>query len=310
MIKAFVQAARPKTLALALAGPIVAAALASIIFSWDKSVFMWQVLTTVGLQVLSNFDNDYGDFAKGTDQAANRSDRALASGAISHETMKKALYVVTAFTLIAGIMLLRSSLNGGQFVAFFVLGIMAIAAAINYTVGKKAYGYHKLGDAFVFVFFGWVSVAGGFYLHTYSLTIESALLSTAFGFLAMAVLNINNIRDIDTDLLSNKKTMANSMGKQKAISYQRFLLMGAWLLNVLALVMRQIAIWGGHKPEFSQLALVPVVFLPFLLMYMFHLSALKAATVQQDYNIQLRNVSLLCLSLAIYWVMLGKLLFI
>lgn len=182
MLKALLIASRPKTLALALAGPIVAAAMASIMFHWDKKIFLLHILTAILLQVLSNFANDYGDFVKGTDQKAKRKDRALTAGIITQESMKKVLRVTVFLTLVSGLFLLKESFAADRFyfIGFFILGIAAIAAAIKYTVGKSPYGYRSLGDIMVFLFFGPVAIAGGFYLHTHSINLDIFMLSAAF----------------------------------------------------------------------------------------------------------------------------------
>ena len=311
MLKALLIASRPKTLALALAGPIVAAAMASILFEWDKSIFLWQILTTIFLQVLSNYANDYGDFEKGTDQLANRNDRALTAGLISQTAMKKAVLITAALAFISGIALLNQSFPsiGIYFALFLILGITAIAGAIKYTMGASAYGYRALGDVVVFLFFGPVAIIGGFYLHTHEIGLDILLISVAFGLFSVAVLNINNIRDIQSDRISNKKTLANQWGKEKAISYQRALLLTAWLLNVYVLVLRQLDLWGDSKPLFKDMALLPIVFMPFLMAFLFHCNKLKTMEERSDYNKQLRNIALLTLSFALTWVAISILLF-
>ena len=312
MLKALLIASRPKTLALALAGPIVAAAMASIIFHWDKAIFLWHMVTTIFLQVLSNYANDYGDFVKGTDQKAQRKDRALTAGIISKGAMKNAVIVTAILAFISGIILLNQSFSSSKlvyFIGFLSLGFAAIAAAIKYTVGKSAYGYRSLGDLVVFVFFGPIAIAGGYYLHTHSLGLEIVLVSVAFGLLSVAVLNINNIRDIQSDIKSNKRTLANYLGKEKAITYQRALLVTAWLLNVYALIVRQLAIWGEETPGFETIAPLTIVFLPFLVAFLLHCSRLKTIESRNDYNKQLRNIALLTLAFSLAWALVSSILF-
>ena len=311
MFKALFIASRPKTLALALAGPIVAAAMASILFQWDRSIFLWHALTTIFLQILSNYANDYGDFEKGTDQRAKRNDRALTAGLISQTAMKKAIFTTATLAFLSGIALLNQSFSSNSiyFALFLIIGIAAIAAAIKYTMGASAYGYKSLGDVVVFLFFGPVAILGGFYLHTHHLGLDILLISVAFGLFSVAVLNINNIRDIQSDRISNKKTLANQWGKEKAISYQRALLLTAWLLNVYVLVLRQLDLWGESKPLFKDIALLPIVFMPFLMAFLFHCSRLKTIEERSDYNKQLRNIALLTLAFALAWVLIGLLLF-
>ena len=120
-----------------------------IYFDWKICILA--LVTTIGFQVLSNFANDYGDFNKGTDTKANRSDRMLASGKISEKSMKRAIWFISLITLILGISLIYVSglfeTRGGFYL--LAIGLLALFAAITYTVGKNAYGYLGLGDLFV-----------------------------------------------------------------------------------------------------------------------------------------------------------------
>ncbi len=169
MLKPWILAARPKTLPLALAGPITGVAMAllqHIHFDYFKiTTAILCILVALSLQVLSNFANDLGDFQKGTDQAAKRKDRALTLGLISEKQMKLALAYNSLICLFLGVYLLISAgLNIQELTVLFTIGLFAIFSAIAYTVGKKAYGYSGFGDLFVFIFFGMVSVLGTFYV--------------------------------------------------------------------------------------------------------------------------------------------------
>src|SRR5690606_15457302 len=114
--------------------------------------------TTLGLQILSNFANDYGDGIKGTDNDDRVGPmRALQSGTISAAAMKRAIYITSALTFVAAILLIYYAFGSeyvGYSVLFLILGVLSIASAIRYTVGNTAYGYRGYGDIFVFVFFG------------------------------------------------------------------------------------------------------------------------------------------------------------
>ena len=151
-LKPWIKAARLKTLPLALSCTLTGTALALSKTSFNGLIFGLAVLTTVLLQVLSNFANDYGDFRKGTDSRANRQDRALASGDITEVQMKKGLYLFSGLSFSSGVSLLLVSFNASELLfvgLMLIVGICSIWAAIKYTAGKGAYGYRGLGDVFV-----------------------------------------------------------------------------------------------------------------------------------------------------------------
>ena len=242
MFKNFLKAARLRTLPLSVSGIILGGFLANfsayesttnidLTFSSNKienySIFILAILTTIGFQVLSNFANDYGDGIKGTDKNREGEARMVASGVISPQQMKVAIIVTTVFTLIIAISLIYVSFGRDNFLyslLFFGLGIASIAAAIKYTVGKSAYGYNGLGDVFVFLFFGLLSVVGTFFLYTKKIDILIFLPATSVGLLSVAVLNLNNLRDRNQDKLNNKNTLVVKLGEQKAKLYHYFLI--------------------------------------------------------------------------------------
>jgi 1,4-dihydroxy-2-naphthoate octaprenyltransferase len=234
-ISKWLKAARLRTLPLAMGGVILGGFLAAYEFAFSWPVMLLTILTAVLLQILSNLANDYGDFLKGTDQAAGRNDRALASGAISIGVMKKALWIVGAVTFLCGLALLFIAFQKPNltFLVWLVIGILAIAAALKYTAGKNPYGYKGLGDLFVLLFFGPVAVGGTFFLMRGEISPNLFAPAVAFGLLCTAVLNINNLRDIETDALAGKKTLVVRLGFNKAIWYQYFLFGTAILLFVL-----------------------------------------------------------------------------
>lgn len=233
--KNWLKAARLRTLPLAAGGILLGGFLAAYEFSFSLPILLLALFTAILLQILSNLANDYGDFQKGTDQAADRQDRALASGAISISAMKKALWVVGSLTLVCGIALLILAFRKTDllFLLWLVIGLAAIAAALNYTMGKKAYGYYGLGDLFVLLFFGPVAVGGTYFLMTQQLPFNAFVPALAFGFLCVAVLNINNLRDIESDAAAGKKTLVVRMGFKYGIWYQYFLFGSAVLLFIL-----------------------------------------------------------------------------
>lgn len=133
----------------------------------------------------------------------------MQKGMITQAQMKRALVVTVVLIALAGCSLIAVACEQpSDVVGFLVLGGLSIVAAITYTVGNKPYGYLGLGDISVLVFFGWLSVAGTYYLQTHTFDSVVMLPATACGLLATAVLNINNLRDIESDRENGKNTLA------------------------------------------------------------------------------------------------------
>ncbi len=237
MLKAFIKAARLRTLPLSVSGIIVGSFLAA-----SEGMFNWQIcvlalITTIGFQILSNFANDYGDGVKGTDNDDRVGpQRALQSGLISPQEMLNAIKITGLITFLIALVLLyiafgRTHLN--YFFLFLAFGLASIAAAIKYTMGEKAYGYNGYGDIFVFLFFGWLSVAGSYFLFTKSLEYTIFLPATSVGMLSIGVLNLNNMRDRISDEKANKRTLVVKIGDEFAKYYHYYLLIAAFLLALL-----------------------------------------------------------------------------
>ncbi len=197
--------------------------------TWDWRIFALALVVTLLYQVLSNYANDYGDGIKGTDtkRATEAEVRAVASGRITARQMKNAVILFSVLSFVATVALLYLAFLPDymkEFYIFIGLGIACILAAIGYTVGKKPYGYMGLGDIFVFVFFGLVSVCGSYFLFTKSFSWDVLLPGAAIGMMSMAVLNLNNMRDIESDKLSGKNSFALRIGFKKAMIYEMVLL--------------------------------------------------------------------------------------
>jgi 1,4-dihydroxy-2-naphthoate polyprenyltransferase len=233
-IKVWLAAARLRTLPLAFSGIILAAFLAKSKHVFTTPIFICTLLTTVLLQVLSNFANDYGDTQNGADLVDRVGPaRTVQSGAISPAIMLKGIYIIGAFALLSGLILLYVAFEGFfniYFAVFLLLGLLAIVAAYTYTAGSKPYGYAGLGDVSVFVFFGLVGVLGTLFLFSKSFDFLDFLPAMASGALATGVLNINNIRDIQSDQKAGKITIPVRLGRAKAIIYHAFLLILAMVL--------------------------------------------------------------------------------
>lgn len=235
MIKHYISAARLRTLPLSVSGIIVGSGIALFQGKFDITIFALAILTTIGFQILSNFANDYGDGVKGTDKKRIGEKRLVASGKITPKQMKKAMQITTVITLLIALLLIYKSFGKDNFiysVVFLFLGIASIVAAIKYTVGKSAYGYSGLGDIFVFLFFGLLSVVGSYFLFTKNINGIEFLPATTVGLLSVAVLNLNNMRDVEFDKKSNKNTMAVKLGINKAKQYHCFLILFAFTSSI------------------------------------------------------------------------------
>lgn len=239
MMKSWIEAARLRTLPLALSSILMGCFLAAAHHQFSWTIAILAVVTTICLQVLSNFANDYGDAVNGKDTEARQGpQRAVQSGAITSEAMQKAMIIFSVLSLVSGMWLLYESLKDAHwqtFAAFLGLGILAIIAAITYTAGKRPYGYEGLGDLSVLIFFGWVGVLGSYYLHTKSLDWSLLLPASSCGLFAVGVLNINNIRDIESDKLTGKRSVPVRIGRKKAVIYHWVLLIVGMCCSIVYL---------------------------------------------------------------------------
>ena len=196
---------------------------------WDWRIFVLAILVTLLYQILSNFANDYGDGVRGTDalRTNEAESRAVASGKISAKEMRGAIVLFSILSLVATVGLLFITFYPNYWIefGFFIgLGVACILAAIGYTMGKKPYGYLGLGDIMVFIFFGLVSVGGSYFLFTKSWSWDILFPASAVGLMSTGVLNLNNMRDIESDALSGKKSLALRLGFKNAMIYQIILL--------------------------------------------------------------------------------------
>jgi 1,4-dihydroxy-2-naphthoate polyprenyltransferase len=244
-VKIWLSAFRLRTLPLALSciamGGFLAASADA--FRWD--IFLLCILTTIFLQILSNLANDYGDSIHGADSLDRKGpSRAVQSGAISAHQMKVAVIVFVILCLASGISLLVVSFgwNWKAMLFFFALGLLSILAAIAYTVGKRPYGYAGLGDFSVLIFFGLVGVMGSYYLFTKELSWYQILPALSCGFFSIGVLNINNIRDIESDKKAGKFSIPVRVGRFNAILYHGFLIFAGLISAIL------FNIFTSHSP--------------------------------------------------------------
>lgn len=225
-MKYWIQAARPRTLILGMCGPSFVALYGTQFPDFNWTSWALFTFTLVALQIVSNFANDLGDGLKGSDNNRDGEERMLSSGKLTVAQFKTAIIGSCVLAFGTGILsLLASDLDWLGRGVLFAIGLLAIAAALTYTLGKKAYGYQGLGDVSVMLFFGFCAVAIPLYLCTAHWDSVFVLPSVAIGFLSVAVLNLNNIRDMDEDKINNKKTLAVKLGPKGARFYHFLLLM-------------------------------------------------------------------------------------
>ncbi len=222
---------RPKTLPVAVASVMTGSALAYWSGWFDWKVALLCLLTTVFLQILSNIANDYGDHHQGADTQERLGPlRGIQKGSISATELKQAMYGLVAICLLSGGTLIALAYRSlSDVVMFVVFGALAVIAAITYTVGHKPYGYRGLGDVSVWLFFGLLGVGGSYYLQAHQLSWLVMLPAASTGLLASAVLNINNLRDIEQDKAVGKYTLAVRLGATKARLYHCVLVAAAMM---------------------------------------------------------------------------------
>jgi len=225
----WIEAARPRTLPLAIASILLGNFLAYAAGKFSFLTAALAILTTLLLQILSNFANDFGDSKNGVDNKNRKvALRAVQTGKISPSEMKNAVIIAASLSFISGISLLYFALQYAKpqtIIAFVGLGLLAIVAAIAYTVGKKPYGYMGLGDISVFLFFGWVGTFGTYYLQTEILNYYILIPASGCGFLSVAVLNLNNLRDVENDRKTGKNSIPVRIGKIYGFYYQKTIML-------------------------------------------------------------------------------------
>ena len=244
--QAWLQAARLRTLPLSVSGILVGTALAGIEGYTNTLVFVLAIMTTIGFQITSNFANDYGDGVKGTDNKDRIGpERALQSGALDRKELRRGILISVIINLILVSLILYTAFEQYPlYIAIFgILGILCIWAAIKYTVGVNAYGYRGLGDLFVFLFFGILSVMGSMFLFTKYLTVSAILPASAIGLLSTAVLNLNNMRDISSDTKAGKNTLAVMLGPVRARRYHNLLVLGSLILMIVFTLWQSTSNW-------------------------------------------------------------------
>ncbi|MEM7111335.1 MAG: 1,4-dihydroxy-2-naphthoate polyprenyltransferase [Chloroflexota bacterium] len=293
----WISAMRLRTLPLAIASIILGSALAAAHGGFRWGVAILAILTAVSLQILSNFANDYGDAVHGADsQKRGGPQRAVQSGQVTRQQMQRAIAIMVVVSCLIGLALLWAAFGNSTtlIIVFILLGISAIIGAITYTAGKRPYGYVGLGDISVLIFFGWVGVMGAYFLHTTTLNWLVMLPATACGLLAVAVLNVNNIRDIESDKAAGKQSIPVRLGRERAVVYHWLLFAGALLTAVLYVILTYTSPW-----QFLFLLVIPLL--------VRNGTAVRRITAPMQLNPYLRQMSLTTLAFVLLFS-LGQLL--
>lgn len=230
----WIQAARPRTLPAAIAPVLVGTAAA-----WQYAghlprwlAFVAALIGSIFIQIGTNLANDYSDAHRGADTADRLGPvRVTSAGLITPRRVLTATWVAFGVAVACGIYL---AIVAGWII--LLVGVASIAAGVLYTGGPRPYGYAGLGEVFVFLFFGLVAVNGSFYVQTENLAALPLGLSIAIGFLATAILVVNNVRDLETDRRTGKMTLAVRMGRHNAVVLYRCLVLGAFVVLPIALI--------------------------------------------------------------------------
>lgn len=292
-IKSWLEAFRLRTLPLSISGIIMGSFIAKSKGYWDSSIFIFALLTTILFQIVSNLANDLGDSLKGTDNEHRVGPaRTVQKGDITVKQMKFAVFIFSVLSLISAGYLIFISADGMTIQTIYIylgLAIASVVAAITYTVGKKAYGYYGLGDLFVFIFFGLVSVMGSYTLYAKKFDIETIFPAITIGLLSTAVLNLNNMRDQINDKVSNKNTLVVKLGFNRAKFYH----VGLIMLALTSFLMY-------FKFELRGL----IYAIPFVLL-LIHLKKVVQVLDPKDFDPELKKVALSTFFLSVFFAILS-----
>jgi 1,4-dihydroxy-2-naphthoate octaprenyltransferase len=232
-MRIWVMAARPRTLPAAIAPVLVGSAAA---VQWVGHLPRWgafvaALIGSIFIQIGTNLANDYSDAKRGADTADRLGPvRVTSSGLVTPQRVMRATWIAFAVAIVCGIYL--ATVAG---LVILLVGALSIAAGVLYTGGPRPYGYAGLGEVFVFLFFGLVAVNGSYYVQVEHLDALPLGLSISIGFLATAIIVVNNVRDLETDRRAEKMTLAVRTGRENAVNLYRMLVLGAFVVLPIAL---------------------------------------------------------------------------
>ncbi len=288
-VKAWLGAARLRTLPLSVSGIILGTALANLAGYSDSLIFSLAILTTICFQITSNFANDYGDGVKGTDSNDRIGpQRAIQSGALSTKELFAGIVVISVISFILTVYLVYIAFgldSIAYFLLFIGLGAFSIWAALKYTMGSSPYGYQGLGDLFVFMFFGLVAVLGTKFLYVKTIDPIDILPAITIGLLCVGVLNLNNLRDSVSDKKHGKHTLVVKMGFENGKKYH-------YALLILSFLLMSLFIWMQGKPF---LMVTLLLFIPIFV----HLFKVVKTTQPKDLDPELKKLALSTFALAL-----------
>jgi 1,4-dihydroxy-2-naphthoate octaprenyltransferase len=288
----WIGALRLRTLPLSISGILVGSFVAVFQGYWNPIIFTLALSTTLLFQILSNLANDLGDSLKGADNSERVGPmRAVQSGSISKDAMRSAVILTSILSFVSAGLLIyfgTKNLSATSVSIYIGLAIASVLAAITYTIGKKAYGYNGLGDLFVFIFFGLVSVIGVYPLFSDTLSRILILPAITIGFLSTAVLNLNNLRDRENDEKVGKRTLVVKLGASNAKKYHYFLIITAFTSWIVFLILTRN--WLGF------ISLIPII------LFIKHLIFVARNTVPRELDSQLKIVALGTFFISILYV--------
>ena len=234
--KGVIRSMRLRTLPLSTAGILLGILLACAEHSVPWYVILLTILTTISLQILSNMSNELGDWLSGVDGTGREGPKyGIEGGGLTEDEIRSCIRIMVLVCCILGLAMIRSSFGTIlrlESEILVVLGAAAIWAAMHYTLGNKPYGYRGLGDVFVFIFFGLVPVAGGYFVCSHIIDFSTLIPGAAIGLFSVGVLNVNNIRDMKSDA-GTRITVPLKLGEHKAKIYHTVLITGGWTLMLL-----------------------------------------------------------------------------
>jgi len=240
-MRLWVMAARPRTLPAAIA-PVLVGAAAAVEWAGDvprAGAFIAALIGSIFIQIGTNLANDYSDAKRGADTVDRLGPvRVTSAGLVTPQRVLTATWVAFGVAVLCGIYL---TIVAG--LVILLIGALSIAAGVLYTGGPRPYGYAGFGEVFVFLFFGLVAVNGSYYVQVERLDALPLGLSIAVGFLATAILVVNNVRDVETDRRAGKNTLAVRMGRRNAVALYRLLVLGAYLVLPIALLASETSAW-------------------------------------------------------------------
>ena len=233
-MRIWLMAARPRTLPAAIA-PVLVGTAAAVQFYGSLprwGAFFAALVGSIFIQIGTNLANDYSDAKRGADTADRLGPvRVTASGMVTPQRVMRATWIAFAVAVVCGIYL--TAMAGW---VILLIGILSIAAGVLYTGGPRPYGYAGLGEVFVFLFFGLVAVNGSYYVQLEELDALPLGLSISIGFLATAIIVVNNVRDVETDRRAGKNTLAVRIGREAAVRLYGLLVLGGFVVLPIALV--------------------------------------------------------------------------